>query len=342
MWKSYLIDGHHRYEICLRHDLPFKTVNLEFSSERNVMIWILKNQFNRRNLHELVKIELNKKLDELQSEEARKNSSNNNRYIQAAKKEGDNECQLVDTRRNLTQKERNESRVDSKIGQTIGIYREQYRRGKIVLEKASPEEIQAIKENEKTIAKVYRDIRKKERQEVLKNSQLPEGKFRVLYVSPPWKNGSEPIPSSDPEAAGYFPAVTAEELCDIPIGEICASSAALFLWAISELLPKAFEVMSAWGFEYRSIFTWAKGENAKGKTLYNNMNQEFLLVGEKGNCHPESENITSAFQHIPKNPKSAAKPDEFRKIIETLYDATENKVELYARKECAGWSRYQY
>ena len=100
--------------------------------------------------------------------------------------------------------------------------------------------------------------------------------------------------------------------------------------------------MSTWGFEYRSIFTWAKGENAKGKTMYNNMNQEFLLVGEKGNCHPESEKITSAVQHIPKNPKSASKPDEFRKIIETLYDATENKVELYARKECDGWSRYQY
>ena len=50
MWNNYLIDGHHRYEICLRHDLPFKTVNLEFSSERQVMIWILKNQFNRRNL----------------------------------------------------------------------------------------------------------------------------------------------------------------------------------------------------------------------------------------------------------------------------------------------------
>ena len=82
-------------------------------------------------------------------------------------------------------------------------------------------------------------------------------------MSPPRKNGSEPIPSSDPEAAGYFPAVTAEDLCDIPIGEICASSAVLFLWAIPELLPEALKVMSTWGFEYRSIFTWAKGENAK-------------------------------------------------------------------------------
>ena len=186
---------------------------------------------------------------------------------QQFKPKGSTDCQLVDSREKLTKKEQwekwNKDRVNSKIGETIGISREQYRRGKIVLEKASPEEIEDIKKRDKTIREVYRDIRQKERQEMLKNSKLPEGKFRVLYVVPPWKNGSEPIPSSDPEAAGYFPAVTPEDLCDIPIGEICASSAVLFLWALPELLPEALKVMSTWGFEYRSIFTWAKGENAK-------------------------------------------------------------------------------
>ena len=287
----------------------------------------------------IVKVQLNTKLDELQREEARERSFQN---LQQFKPKESTEWQNFATRRNLTQKEKDEARVDAKIGQTIGISREQYRRGKKVLEKASPEEIKDIKAGNDSINKVYTKIRKKERQEVLEASHLPEGKYRVLYVAPNWKHGSEPVSSSDPDAAGYFPAVTAADLCDIPIDEICESDAALFLWAIPELLPEAFKVMSTWGFKYRSIFTWAKGESAKGKTMYNNMNQEFLLVGEKGNCHPESETIASAFQHIPKNPKSAAKPDEFRKIIETLYCATENKVELYARKECAGWSRYQY
>ncbi len=344
LWKGYIVDGHNRYEICLRNNMSFRTVSMEFKDEDEAKIWILENQFNRRNLDSIVKIELNGKLDELRRSEAQKNSSNNNRYIQAAKKEGDNECQNFGTRRNepKTQDEKNRDRVNTRIAKPLGMSGEQYRRGKIVLDSASPEDISSIKAGEKTINKVYSKLRREEREKILRSSALPEGKYRVFYVDPPWKYGTEPLASTEPQAAGYFPVVTIEELCEIPIHEISEKNAALFLWVIPPLLPEALKVMSAWGFEYRAVFTWDKGKDAKCKDDYNNVNQEFLLVGEKGNCIPESDDITSAVQHIPKNLRSAAKPDEFRKIIETLYYATKNKVELYARKECEGWSRYHY
>jgi len=50
LWNNILIDGYNRYEICQRYDLPFNTVDLEFPSRDNVIVWIIKNQMERRNL----------------------------------------------------------------------------------------------------------------------------------------------------------------------------------------------------------------------------------------------------------------------------------------------------
>ena len=49
-WNGYIIDGHHRYEICSRHKLSFKTEEREFETQNDAEIWIIQNQFNRRNL----------------------------------------------------------------------------------------------------------------------------------------------------------------------------------------------------------------------------------------------------------------------------------------------------
>jgi len=42
-WNGYIIDGHHRYEICSRHKLSFKTEEREFEDEKAVMIWMIDN-----------------------------------------------------------------------------------------------------------------------------------------------------------------------------------------------------------------------------------------------------------------------------------------------------------
>lgn len=50
VWDGLLIDGHNRYEICTNHNLPFQTVSKSFASRNEAKIWIIKNQFGRRNL----------------------------------------------------------------------------------------------------------------------------------------------------------------------------------------------------------------------------------------------------------------------------------------------------
>ena len=50
LWGNTIIDGHNRYQICMEHDIPFNTVEKEFDSRDDVLIWIVSTQIARRNL----------------------------------------------------------------------------------------------------------------------------------------------------------------------------------------------------------------------------------------------------------------------------------------------------
>jgi len=54
--KNILVDGHHRYEICNRHGLPFEVIEREFDCREAVLVWIIENQLGRRNLPEPARI----------------------------------------------------------------------------------------------------------------------------------------------------------------------------------------------------------------------------------------------------------------------------------------------
>ena len=73
LWGDILIDGHNRYEICTKHNIPYKTVQREFGSREAVIEWIILNQFGRRNLpaHERARLAL--RLKPVIAEKAKQN-----------------------------------------------------------------------------------------------------------------------------------------------------------------------------------------------------------------------------------------------------------------------------
>jgi hypothetical protein len=50
LWHGVIIDGYHRYEICQKNDIKFKTISKTFDNKDQVKLWIIKNQLGRRNL----------------------------------------------------------------------------------------------------------------------------------------------------------------------------------------------------------------------------------------------------------------------------------------------------
>ncbi|MFA7197642.1 MAG: hypothetical protein WC092_08985, partial [Anaerovoracaceae bacterium] len=62
-----------RYEICTAHGKPFETVEMEFASRDDAMVWIINNQFSRRNLTPFIRGELALKRKHIIAAKAKEN-----------------------------------------------------------------------------------------------------------------------------------------------------------------------------------------------------------------------------------------------------------------------------
>ena len=60
IWDKHdvIIDGHNRFEICNRHDIPFDVIRMSFTDRHEVVDWICKNQLGRRNLTDAARSDL--------------------------------------------------------------------------------------------------------------------------------------------------------------------------------------------------------------------------------------------------------------------------------------------
>lgn len=202
---------------------------------------------------------------------------------------------------------------------------------KNIKEKA-PDLFERVKTGEITIPQAKREIVKAER---IETPDLPSNKYRVLYADPPWKygNSGSGIDNYGP-AERHYPAMSIEELCELPIKEIVEPDAVLFLWVTSPLLEECFDVIRAWGFKYKTSFVWDKIGHNFGH--YNSVRHEFLLVCTRGSCTPDNLQLFDSVVSIEKSKTHSEKPEIFRNIIDTLYTRGK-KIELFARANAKGW-----
>lgn len=71
LWNGYIADGHHRYDICKRHNISFQTYDLAHKEKSEVMKWMIKNQDSRRNLSTVDRIKAVEKYRDKLKEEAK-------------------------------------------------------------------------------------------------------------------------------------------------------------------------------------------------------------------------------------------------------------------------------
>lgn len=163
-------------------------------------------------------------------------------------------------------------------------------------------------------------------------SDLPAGIYSVIYADPPWQYDNSGF---DQSAEEHYPTMTIEDLCDLPVGRLADEPCALYMWATVPLMPEAFSVMQAWGFEYRSHRIWVKNK-APGMGWWLRTNHEVLLIATRnGNAHP-SERVESVVEH-PVG-RHSEKPSVFREDIERCHDGP--RVELFARERADGWDSW--
>jgi len=73
LWEGIILDGHNRFEICIKHAIEFELKEIPLGSREEAKVWIIENQLNRRNLSDVARIEMALLKAELLREKAKKN-----------------------------------------------------------------------------------------------------------------------------------------------------------------------------------------------------------------------------------------------------------------------------
>jgi N6-adenosine-specific RNA methylase IME4 len=116
-----------------------------------------------------------------------------------------------------------------------------------------------------------------------------------------------------------------------------AETKALFLWSTTPALVQAIEVMSAWGFAYKTSAVWPKHTAATGYWFRNR--HELLLVGTKGSilAPAPGEQWESVIEAAAQ--RHSQKPDAVYELIEAYFPHVP-KIELFARRPRPGWETW--
>lgn len=162
-----------------------------------------------------------------------------------------------------------------------------------------------------------------------------EKKYQIIYADPPWAFKNYDNKTAARWVGNKYPVQSKEWLENLNVKDLADDNCILFIWVTMPKLNEAFDLIKAWGFEYKTTaFTWVK-RNKKSDSWFWGMgrwtrsNAELCLLASKGN----PKRISARVHQIIDSPieEHSKKPDIVRdKIIELVGDLP--RIELFARK----------
>ncbi|MCL0102910.1 MT-A70 family methyltransferase [Dehalococcoidia bacterium] len=198
---------------------------------------------------------------------------------------------------------------------------------------SSPEKFQQVHRGNVKLNAAYRDVKKAEARSHV--TDLPAGKYQVIYADPPWQYDNTGVGGS---AESHYPTMSMNELARLDVASLTGEYAVLFLWVTGPFLPEGLELCQAWGFEYKTTFVWIKDRPTYGKLgFYNYGQHEFLFVATRGSCLPQSGTLEPSVLFAPKG-KHSEKPEAVYELIEQMYSGP--YIELFARKTRPNWAAW--
>jgi N6-adenosine-specific RNA methylase IME4 len=170
-----------------------------------------------------------------------------------------------------------------------------------------------------------------------------DSRFKTILADPPWQfqNRTGKV-APEHKRLNRYGTMGLEDICALPVSQITADTAHLYLWVPNALLPLGLQVLNAWGFQYKSNIVWHKvrkdgGSDGRGVGFYFRNVTELVLFGVRGKSPrtlaPGRRQVnllaTQKREH-------SRKPDEFYPIVEACSPGP--YLELFARGARPGWS----
>lgn len=174
--------------------------------------------------------------------------------------------------------------------------------------------------------------------------QLPGGPFATILADPPWRfmNRTGKVAPEHRRLSRYDTMTTAQ-ICALPVADVLAENAHLYLWVPNALIADGMRVMQSWGFTYKSNLVWAKrrkdgGPDGRGVGFYFRNTTELVLFGVCGSMRTLAPGRRQVNIIETRKREHSRKPDEIYDIAEACSPGP--YLEMFARYPRDGWSAF--
>jgi len=166
-----------------------------------------------------------------------------------------------------------------------------------------------------------------------------EKKYKIIYADPPWSYRVWSAKGGHKSASAHYNVMDIEDIKKLEVDKLADDDCALFMWATFPNLKEAFELIDAWGFEYKTCaFVWVKKysnqKNVVGLGYWTRSNAELCLLATKGKLKRINKNVHQIIES--KQREHSRKPDIIRQKIKDLMGDLP-RIELFARQRFEGW-----
>lgn len=181
-------------------------------------------------------------------------------------------------------------------------------------------------------------------------------KYATIVADPPWRyeefvgfsgprpgpdeTGKRPVPTVRRSRPLPYPSMEVGEIAALPVEQMAAKDAWLWLWTTNRYLPHAFPIMAAWGFKYAAQVVWHKGSGVSPfsqSPVSSVTDAEFLLVGRRGRAKRRGI-LDGLVIKAPRGGAHSRKPELFLDLIETVTPGP--YLEMFARRQRLGWDTW--
>lgn len=171
-----------------------------------------------------------------------------------------------------------------------------------------------------------------------------DGGFKTVLADPPWRfaNRTGKV-APEHRRLDRYDTMTLDEIVDLPVADVVADAAHLYLWVPNALLPDGLRVMESWGFRYVSNLVWAKrrkdgGPDGRGVGFYFRNVTELILFGVRGSMRTLQPGRSQVNMIETRKREHSRKPDEQYDLIEACSPGP--YLEMFARYPREGWSAW--
>jgi len=192
-------------------------------------------------------------------------------------------------------------------------------------------------------------------------------KYGAILIDPPWRFATWSVKGRDrcPDAPvtrnqqrqnkpeRHYPTMTDADIAALPVRDLAADDAVLFMWAVDPLIPLALKLGEDWGFKYKTVgFYWIKERRNKGENnsrphvksrpfpmgtgYWTRANPETCLLFTCG----KPKRISAGVEKLVVSPRRehSRKPDEVYDRIQSLVGGP--YLEMFARQQWPGWDSW--